>query len=109
MNLLTKPIEAKLRKNFLALKKDGQKPALKLFNPVGGATWLLTELDDEDNLFGLCDLGMGCPELGYVSLAELQNFRGRMGLGIERDRWFKANKTLADYAEEARQKERIVA
>jgi hypothetical protein len=46
-------------------------PVVKLFTPDAGATWLLTELDpdDQDTAFGLCDLGLGCPELGYVSLA----------------------------------------
>tara|TARA_R110000772_G_scaffold157849_1_gene269065 strand:- start:100 stop:261 length:162 start_codon:yes stop_codon:yes gene_type:complete len=30
-------------------------PVVKLFNPVGAATWLLSELDsDGDTLFGLC-------------------------------------------------------
>ncbi|AWI86976.1 hypothetical protein C0214_00505 [Methylobacterium sp. DM1] len=42
---------------------------LKLFNPLGPATWLICELDaDGDTLYGLCDLGFGEPELGYVSL-----------------------------------------
>jgi hypothetical protein len=45
------------------------EPVVKLFTPDGGATWLLTELDPNGGLaFGLCDLGLGCPELGYVSL-----------------------------------------
>src|SRR6202035_2070978 len=48
-------------------------PVVKLFTPDAGCTWLLTELDPEepDHAFGLCDLGMGCPELGSVSLAEI--------------------------------------
>jgi DUF2958 family protein len=30
-------------------------PVVKFFNPVGAATWLLSELDsDGDTLFGLC-------------------------------------------------------
>ena len=39
------------------------------FTPDAGATWLLTEIDpdDHDHAFGLCDLGQGFPELGYVS------------------------------------------
>ena len=40
---------------------------------MGAATWLLTELDEDgDQAFGLCDLGFGCPELGYVSLTEMR-------------------------------------
>src|SRR5450631_890282 len=45
------------------------KPVVKLFTPDANATWLLTELDGDSELaFGLCDLGLGCPEIGYVSL-----------------------------------------
>jgi hypothetical protein len=49
-----------------------------------------------------CDLGMGCPELGSVSLAELTSLRGRLGLPVERDRSFNPTKTLSAYADEAR-------
>ncbi len=43
-------------------------PVVKFFDPTGAATWLITEMmqDEPDILFGLCDLGLGCPELGYV-------------------------------------------
>lgn len=86
-------------------------PILKLFSPDGAATWLLTEcdLDDPDRLFGLCDLGLGFPELGYVSLAEIKQFRGPLGLPVERDLHFQADKRISAYAEEARIKGRIVA
>ena len=79
-------------------------PVVKLFTPDAGCTWLLTELDPEDPdiAFGLCDLGMGFPELGCVSIAELQTVRGRLGLPVERDLHFKPTKTLSAYAEEAR-------
>ena len=85
-------------------------PVVKLFTPDASATWLLTEIDpdDEDRAFGLCDLGQGFPELGYVSLAELQSVRGRLGLPIERDLHFEADKTISAYAREARLAERIV-
>ena len=51
-------------------------PVVKLFTPDAGCTWLLTEIDpdDEDIAFGLCDLGMGYPELGNVSLATTLKF-----------------------------------
>ena len=59
-----------------------RKPVLTLFNPCGAATWLLTEIepDDPDIAWGVCDLGMGFPEFGTVSLAELAFVRGRVGL-----------------------------
>ncbi|MGJ7504053.1 DUF2958 domain-containing protein [Variovorax sp. ZT5P49] len=84
-------------------------PVVKLFTPNAGATWLLTELDSEEIAFGLCDLGQGFPELGYVSLAELEGLRGRWGLPIERDLHFVADKPLSGYAREARLAGRIVA
>jgi hypothetical protein len=86
-------------------------PVVKLFTPDGGATWLLAELDPEDldRAFGLCDLGMGFPEVGWVSLSELKSVRGRLGLPIERDLHFKADKSLRDYARQARIAGRIMA
>jgi hypothetical protein len=59
-------------------------------------------------LFGLCDLGFGFPELGYVSLAELSALKGPLGLPVERDLHFVADKPLSAYADEARAKGRIV-
>ena len=86
-------------------------PVVKLFNPNGGGTWLLTEIamNNQDLAFGLCDLGMGFPELGWVSIAELKEIRTPFGLGIERDAWFEASKTLTDYTIEATRNFRIMA
>jgi hypothetical protein len=86
------------------------KPVVKLFTPDAQCTWLLTELDPDGGLaFGLCDLGLGCPELGYVSLAELSTVRGKLGLPIERDRHFEADKTISAYTDEARSHGHIVS
>lgn len=78
-------------------------PVIKLFTPDGAATWLISEIDpdDHDTAFGLCDLGMGSPELGYVSMSELRALRGKMRLPVERDLHFRADKSLAEYASEA--------
>jgi hypothetical protein len=85
-------------------------PVVKLFNPVGAATWLLTEIDPDDETvaWGLCDLGMGFPEFGTVSLTELAEYRGRLGLGIERDRYFEARGPISAYIAAAYKAERIV-
>lgn len=86
-------------------------PVVKLFTPDAGATWLLTELDPDapDIAFGLCDLGLGFPELGSVSMAELATVRGRIGLPVEEDRHFVADKPLSAYAREARRYQAIQA
>lgn len=86
------------------------KPVIKLFTPDAGATWLITEADPADphHLFGLCDLGLGQPELGYVSLAEIRSVRGRLGLPVERDLYFTAEHRLSWYAKLAHHAGRIV-
>lgn len=107
--LLTTADRVELLVNGLNSGVD-HRPVVKLFTPDGAAPWLLTEcdLDEPDRLFGLCDLGLGCPELGYVSLAEILEVRGRLGLPVERDLHFVADKPLSAYADDARFKGRIV-
>ena len=95
MQILTKAIKEKLIANHK--EQDGTKEfkaVLKLFNPTGVGTWYLSELDPKtNNAFGLCCLQE--KELGYVNLDELLSFKGQMGLGIERDKFFKP-KTLEE-------------
>jgi hypothetical protein len=85
------------------------RPVVKLYCPWGLAIWLLTELDPEnpDIAFGLCDLGMGFPELGSVSLQELASVEGPGGLRIECDPHFTPIKTLSAYARDAHAHQRI--
>lgn len=101
MDLLTSDLRERLLANG-ACEAD-HLPVVKFFNPVGAATWLLTEMDsDGDTLFGLCDLGLSNPELGSVSLSEIASVRLPLGLGIERDLHFEAAHPLSVYAEAAR-------
>ncbi|OBP72244.1 single-stranded DNA endonuclease [Mesorhizobium loti] len=103
MILITDDRRVRLLANGATDTETDHVPVVKLFDPTGPATWLLTELDaDGDTMFGLCDLGFGFPELGSVSLAELASVKGRLDLGIERDRYFKAEFPLSVYAEAAR-------
>ena len=67
-----------------------------------------TDPECPDIAFGLCDLGMGFPELGSVSLAELRSVRGKIGLPIERDKFFQASHPLSVYTRAANQAYRIV-
>ena len=114
MKLLTKAIREKLLKNgritadcLDAEEADGStpdfKPVVKFFTPFSNCTWLLTELDScGDRAFGLCDLGMQSPELGYVLISELESIKGPFGLGVERDLYWTPRHTLSEYATEAR-------
>lgn len=108
MILLTPELRDRLLING-RLRDVDHVPAVKFFNPVGAATWLATELDeDEDSLFGLADLGFGSPELGRFSLLEMASVRLSFGLGIERDLYFEGAFPLSVYAEAARKAGRIV-
>ena len=82
---------------------------VKLFFPDTNCTWLLSEIDpdDHDIAFGLCDLGMGFPELGNVLLPEILATRSRLGFAIERDRYFNGKYPLSVYARAARRQECI--
>ena len=44
---------------------------------------------------------MGFPEVGDISVSEIQSIVGPAGLKIERDLFFKADRPLSLYAEEA--------
>ena len=93
------------------MEGDALWQAVKIFSPVRSATWLIASMNpqDEDTLYGLCDLGIGYPELGYVRLSELQSTTvrfppaGSVGMGLEQDLYFKPNHSLSVYAEAARQ------
>jgi len=63
MSLLTPALRARLRVNAdahhtaqaQACREPDAAPVVKFFNPMGAATWLLSELDaDGDTVFGLC-------------------------------------------------------
>ena len=103
MMILTKKIKDELIGNYKYNSGKDCSPVVKLF---GGSscTWLLTDLDPETNIaFGLCDLGMNSPEMGYVSLYELEALKfAPFGLGVERDLHFEADKSLYNYAQESR-------
>lgn len=78
-------------------------PVVKLFTPDANCTWLLASLQTEDTdiAFGLCDLGLGFPELGTIRLSELAEVRGRLGLQVERDLHWEADRNLSAYAAKA--------
>lgn len=104
--LLTRAHRARLTAN--RARSGDHEPVVKLFTPDANATWLLTDMDGEGRLFGLCDLGLGSPELGYVMLSELETLRGPLRLPVERDRCFRATAPLSVYADAARTAGRVI-
>jgi hypothetical protein len=110
MTLLTPDIYARLLENGrkqASLRGTRDEidfhPVVKLFSADAGCTWLLTEIDpaDTDIAFGLCCLANGDPKLSSVRLSEIAAVSGRLGLPVERDLWFEADKPLSAYVEEA--------
>ena len=67
----------------------------KYFTPDSNWTFWAAEYDGQDTFFGLVDGHE--KELGYFSLAELEELTGPMGLPVERDLYFKPT-TLAKIA-----------
>ena len=93
MKLLTKEILKAFEKQGDTSSKQASetKVIAKFFNPTGAGTWYAAEwIPAEGIFFGFVSIfNDHCDELGYFSLQELEEFRGRMGLGIERDMHFK--------------------
>jgi DUF2958 family protein len=88
MHLLTKAIRRKLQPLYANEEKGTDALAIvKFFTPDSSWTWYASEFDGDDLFFGLA-VGVE-PELGYFSLSELQTVRGKLGLPVERDRFFK--------------------
>jgi len=91
MKLLTAELVRRFAK--IGRQEEVKDPIVvaKFFNPTGAGTWYATEYDPESRcFFGYVILfGDYNDEWGSFTLDELENFRGRFGLGIERDRFFR--------------------
>jgi hypothetical protein len=91
MDLLPRKIEMVIPALYTQEQSEDPIAYVKFFDPTGSFTWFVTEGEWQGNgdflFFGRVD-GFE-RELGYFSLRELQSVRGRLGLGIERDLWFK--------------------
>ena len=87
MKLFTKAMREKLLANGARRGAD-HKPVVRQFNPTGAGTWLLSELD--------------------IGIREIAESRELMGLGIERDLYFRPKHAIGVYAEAARAAGRIV-
>lgn len=115
MELLTEDQRARLLENGRKMAEEDLStrlwPVVKLFTPDAGATWLLAwlEPEEDDIAWGLCDPGLGYPEIGPVRLSEIAAVRGALGLPVERDLYFEARMSLSDYAAQASKMGRLVA
>lgn len=101
MDLLTQHIRNKLLENGQPENRDkDHAPVVKLFLPGTGCTWLLSELhhEDPDIAFGLCDLGMGFPELGSIRISELESMVLGGVLTVERDIHFEPEYPMSVYS-----------
>ncbi len=88
---------ADVRNQLPALYSTEDEPdplmRVKFFTPDAGWTFYASEFDGEDIFFGYV-IGFD-QELGYFSLAELQQATGPFGLPIERDIHFEPTRLSA--------------
>ena len=94
MRLMTKELEKRFSQ--VGSQENVKDPVIvtKFFNPFGAGTWYATEYDPKDEMFfGYASIfGDWNDEWGYFSLAELESYVGQLGLGIERDLYWKETK-----------------
>jgi len=87
MKLITKKLEKRFKE--VGSQENTKDPFViaKFFNLTGIGYWYATEYNPEEKVFfGYVSLsGDSCDKWGYFSLEELENYKGRFGLGIERD------------------------
>ena len=86
MELLTKEVRGKLPPLYSQEEVEDPMVICKFFFPDFSWTWYAIEFDGTDQFYGLVD-GFE-KELGYFSLTELMSNRGKLGLPVERDRYF---------------------
>jgi hypothetical protein len=90
MKLMTQTLQKRFAK--IGKQEQVEDPIIvaKFFNPTGAGTWYATEYDQKTRIFfGYVSIfGDWNDEWGYFSLDELQAYKGKFGLGIERDLYF---------------------
>ncbi len=92
MKLMTKHIERLARSQYARAASASLSELMvvaKFFDPCGSWTWYLIDQDpnDPDYLYGIVKRFE--VEMGSFSLRELEEYKGRLGIGIERDLCFK--------------------
>ena len=94
MELMPQKIKDQIPKLYETESQIDPIVYVKLFTPDANWSWFITELSiDKDICFGLViSPFIKDGEMGYFSLNELKTVRGKFGLPIERDLWFKPTK-----------------
>ena len=91
MKLITKKIENELAKYPIYSQESKGNDAIVVFKFfLQGYTWYVLEAQKNGNdyeFFGIVD-GLE-KKYGYFTLSQLQSIRGRWGLTVERDMYFK--------------------
>ena len=89
MKLMNKDIIKQAQKQYCLGSDMDQLIIAKFFDPTGSWSWYLMNQDpeDPDYLWGIVN-GFEV-EMGSFSLSELSEYRGKLGLGIERDTGFR--------------------
>jgi len=87
MQLLTEEIKKMLPGLYAIENQDNPIVWVKFFTPDSCWTWYILEGSEQENedwlLFAYVERMFN--EFGYVSLRELENVRGPLGLKVERD------------------------
>ena len=90
MKLMTEELEKRFKE--VGSQENEKDPLIiaKFFNPAGAGTWYATEYDpNTKTFFGYVSIfGDYNDEWGYFNLCVLEDFKGPLGLGIERDLYF---------------------
>lgn len=94
MKLLTEAIKKKMPALYSQEKNADPQVVCKFFTPSSSFTWFVLEGQEEEDgdwmFFTKCFSHL-CPdgELGYSTLRQLEEIKGPMGLGVERDMYFR--------------------
>jgi hypothetical protein len=87
MELMNRELEQRFAEVGSQEKIEDPIVITKFFNPAGAGTWLATEYGPADRIFfgyaSIC--GDWNDEWGYFALEELEDYKGPLGIGIERD------------------------
>lgn len=86
MELLSDDVRKRLPPLYSQEQVEDPLVQVKFFYPDFSWTWYGIEFDGEDTFFGYV-VGFEA-ELGYFSLSELMENRGKLGMSIERDLYF---------------------